>query len=73
MSSQKYINKGFRYIHFGLIQVAIKPLVCMGLDAPIYLALRDKRLKKYKSSLLAIIQTNVYNGPIYFNCSKFFC
>ncbi|KAI5663844.1 hypothetical protein M9H77_23167 [Catharanthus roseus] len=69
VSLQKYAEKGFRYIHFGLIQVAVKPLVHLGVDAPIYLALRDKRLKRYKSSLLAMIQTNICNGPIYFNCA----
>ena len=27
-----------------------------------------KRLRHYKSSLLAMIQTNVCKGPIFFNC-----
>ena len=34
----------------------------------IYMALRDKGLRKYKSSLLAVIQTNICKGPIFFNC-----
>ncbi|KAI5664770.1 hypothetical protein M9H77_24093 [Catharanthus roseus] len=68
-SLSKYAEKGFRYIHYGLIQVAVKPLVHIGVDAPIYLALRDKRLKRYKPSLLAMIQTNICNGPIYFYCA----
>ncbi|KAI5681992.1 hypothetical protein M9H77_03220 [Catharanthus roseus] len=68
-SLNKYAEKGFRYIHYGLIQVAVKPLVHIGVDAPVYLALRDKRLKRYKPSLLAMIQTNICNGPIYFNCA----
>ncbi|KAI5653694.1 hypothetical protein M9H77_30881 [Catharanthus roseus] len=68
-SLTKYSEKGFRYIHYGLIQVAVKPLVHIGVDAPVYLALRDKRLKRYKPSLLAMIQTNICNGPIYFNCA----
>ena len=65
---QKYLEKGYRYIHYGLIQVAVKPLAHTGIDIPIYMALRDKRLKRYKSSILAMIQTNICNGPIYFNC-----
>ncbi|KAI5652926.1 hypothetical protein M9H77_30113 [Catharanthus roseus] len=69
VSLSKYFEKGFRYIHYGLIQVAVKPLVHIGVDAPVYLALRDKRLKRYKPSLLAMIQTNICNGPIYFNCA----
>ena len=32
------------------------------------MALRDKILKKYKSSLLAVKQTNICKGPIFFNC-----
>lgn len=55
-------------MHIGLVQVAIKPLLKRGINAPIYLALRDKRLKKYKSSLLALIQTNICKGPVFFNC-----
>ena len=41
-SLQKYINNGYRYIHIGLVQVAVKPLVHMGVDAPIFMALRDE-------------------------------
>ena len=54
-------------MHIGFVQVAIKPLLKKGLNALIFIALRDRRLKKYKSSLLAIIQTNVCKGPIFFN------
>ena len=32
------------------------------------MALRDKRFKKYKYSLLAVIQINFCKGPIFFNC-----
>ncbi|KAK9724328.1 hypothetical protein RND81_05G064500 [Saponaria officinalis] len=67
-SIQKYIQKKYRFIHFGLVQVAVKPLVHKGIDCPIYMALRDNRLKTYKDSLLAVVQTNVCNGPVYFNC-----
>ena len=69
---QKYLQKEYNYIHIGLVQVAVKPLVHIGVYASIYLALRDKRLKKYKSSLLTMIQTNICNGPIYFDCSPNF-
>jgi len=55
-------------MHIGLVQVAIKPLLKKGVNAPIYMALRDKQLHKYKSSLLAVIQTNICKGPIFFNC-----
>ena len=68
LALQEFLKKGYRYIHFGLIQVAIKPLVHTGVDIPVYTALRDKRLKRYKSSILSMIQTNICNGPVYFNC-----
>jgi len=68
LALQEFLKKGFHYIHFGLIQIAIKPLVHTGVDIPVYTALRDKRLKRYKSSILSMIQTNICNGPVYINC-----
>ena len=62
LALQEFLKKGFHYIHFGLIQIAIKPLVHTGLDIPVYTALRDKRLKRYKSSILSMIQTNIPDG-----------
>ena len=63
-----HLQAKYRFMHIGLVQVAIKPLLKKGINAPIYMALRDKRLRKYKSSLLAVIQTNICKGPIFFNC-----
>ena len=40
---------------------------------PIYISSTDKGLKKYKSSLLATINTNIHNIPIFFNCHQAFC
>ena len=37
------------------------------------MALRDKRMKKYKSSLWALINTNIHNRPTFFNCYPDFC
>ena len=54
-----HLQAKYRFMHTGLVQVAIKPLLRTGVNAPIYIALRDKRLCHYKSSLLAMIQTNV--------------
>ena len=67
-SIDSHLKAKYRFMHIGLVQVAIKPLLKKGINAPIYMALRDKRLKKYKSSLLAVIQTNICQGPIFFNC-----
>lgn len=55
-------------MYFGLLQIAVEPLVHEGVNFLIYLALCDKRLKRYKTSLLAMIQTNICNVPIFFNC-----
>ena len=61
----EHLNVKYRFMYIGLVQVAIKPLLKKGINAPIFMALRDKRLRKYKSSLLAIIQTNICKGPIF--------
>jgi len=61
----QHLQAKYRFMHIGLVQVAVKPLLRTGVNAPIYLALRDKRLHHYKSSLLAMIQTNVCKGPIF--------
>jgi len=63
-----HLKANYRFMLVGLVQVAVKPLLKTGVNAPIYLALRDKRLHHYKSSLLAVIQTNVCKGLIFFNC-----
>ena len=69
----QHLQEKYRFMHIGLVQVVVKPLLRNGVNAPIYLALRDKRLRHYKSSSLAVIQTNVCKGPIFFNLlSKFY-
>lgn len=60
------------YIHFGLIQIAIKPLFRTGIDPPILMLLRDKTLLKFEDSLLGAVQTNLCNGAVYFNCAPNF-
>ena len=61
----QHIQAKYRFMHIGLVQVAVKLLHRTRVNAPIYLALRDKRLRHYKSSLLAMIQTNVCKGLIF--------
>ena len=65
---QIHLKDKFRFMHIGFVQVAVKPFIKKGINAPIYMVLRDKRLKKYKSSLLAMINTNIHNGLVFFNC-----
>jgi len=70
---QIHLKDKFRFMHIGLVQVAVKPFIRKGINAPIYMALREKRSKKYKSSLLVIINTNIHNKPNFFNCYPDFC
>ena len=57
----------------GLVQVTVKPFIKKVNNVPIYKALGDKSLKKYKLSLLATINTNIHNRPIFFNFYRDFC
>ena len=43
-SINSHLQAKYRFMHIGLLQVAIKPLLKKGVNAPIYMALRDKRL-----------------------------
>ena len=63
-----HLKAKYRFMHIGLVQVAIKPLLKKGIKAPIYMALRDKILRKYKSSLFVVIRTNICKRPVFFNC-----
>ena len=60
-------------MHIGLVQVAVRPFIRKVDNVPIYMALTDKSLKKNKSSLLATINTNIHNRPIFLNCYPAFC
>ena len=42
-----HLKANYRFMHIGLVQVEIKPLLKTGVNAPIYLAVRDKRLRLY--------------------------
>ena len=63
----KNINN-FSFIHFGLVQVAVKPLTRQGLNTSVFLGLRDGRFKIYQDALLGMVELSLYNGPIYFDC-----
>jgi hypothetical protein len=64
----KNIKKNFSFIHFGLVQVVVKPLTRQGLNISILLCLRDGRFKIYKDALLGMVESSLFQGPIYFNC-----
>ncbi|XP_070046694.1 uncharacterized protein [Nicotiana tomentosiformis] len=58
----------FNYLHIGLVQIAVKPLFRKGLDVPVCMLLRDARLLNFDESLLGVLQSNLANGQVYFNC-----
>jgi len=69
-----HLKDKFHFMRIGLVQVVVKPLIRKGINAPIYMFLGDKRLKIYKSSLLLdMINTNMQNIPVFFNCYPDFC
>ena len=68
--SQNTINqhrKKFNYIHIVLIQAAIKPLFHLGLDIHVFAYLRYVRSTKFTDFVLNMIDSNIANGPVYFN------
>ena len=46
----------------------VKPLFRLGMGALVLLVLRDARHTNFQNSILAMAETNISNGPIYFNC-----
>jgi hypothetical protein len=67
-SIRKHKSDGHNFIHIGLVQVATKPLTRKGLNASILLCLRDARFIDFSDSLLGLIKSSLYNGPIHFDC-----
>jgi hypothetical protein len=57
----------YHYLHFGLIQVAIRSLTRKGLNVSVLACLRDCRNKRFKDSLLGMVEASLSNGPVYFN------
>uniref|UniRef100_A0A803LTW6 Movement protein n=1 Tax=Chenopodium quinoa TaxID=63459 RepID=A0A803LTW6_CHEQI len=63
---KKFLNTG--YVHFGLVQIAIKPLMSDGLGDSIIVCLTDARIVEFEQSLLSVVQSDLSQGPFYFNC-----
>lgn len=65
---QKFSQKGFKFIHLGLVQVGFKPLTREGLNTSILATLRDTRFTNFADSLLSSIESSLCRGPISFDC-----
>ena len=58
----------YKFLHLGMVQIALKPATRLGLNTSALLCLRDKRHRKFHDSLLGIIESSLCDGPIYFSC-----
>ncbi|KAK0584833.1 hypothetical protein LWI29_019407 [Acer saccharum] len=56
----------YRYVHIGLVQVFVTPLVHSGVNGSISLFLKDKRLFDFSDSFLNIPQASEIEDPINF-------
>ncbi|KAL4187666.1 hypothetical protein AMTRI_Chr09g20140 [Amborella trichopoda] len=65
---QVHKNRNYKYLHIGLIQIAVKPLTRLGLNNSILVCLRDTRHNRFSDSLLGMVESSLCSGPIYFNC-----
>ncbi|KAL5176952.1 polyprotein [Glycine soja] len=53
-------SRKYKYLHIGCVQVAIKPLIDIGIDAAVH--------NKFEDSLIGTVETSLGQGPVYFNC-----
>lgn len=58
----------YKFLHLGMIQVGLKPTTRDGLDTYALISVRDKRHKKFKDSLLGVVETSLMAGPVHFSC-----
>ena len=61
-------KQGHNFLHIGLVQVRVKPLIREGLNSSILMALRDTHHIRFDDSLLGTIETGLNGGPVHFNC-----
>ena len=60
-------KQGHNFLHIGLVQVGVKPLIREGLNSSILMALRDTRHIRFNDSLLSTIETSLSCGSVHFN------
>ena len=58
---QAHRDKGHNFLHIGLVQVGVKPLIRRGLNNSILMALRDAHHIRFNDSLLRTIVTSLSN------------
>ena len=67
-TTKAHKKKGFNFLHVGLVQVGIKPLVREGLNSSVCIALRDMRHLNFDDSLLGVVQSDLSSGLVHFDC-----
>jgi hypothetical protein len=60
-------NKEYKFLHTGSVQVAVKPLIRLGIKASVLLCLRDTRFINFRTSILGMIKSSLFNGPVHFD------
>ena len=61
-------SRKYKYLHIGCVQVAIKPLIDMGIDVVVLMCLGDIRHNKFEDSLIGTVEKSLGQGLVYFNC-----
>lgn len=67
-SLKNHLNKGYKYIHIGLVQVGLKPLTRIGLNNSFLAILRDARFEIFEDSLLGTVESSLHKGLVSFDC-----
>ena len=65
-SIEKHKKDCYNFIHFGMIQVAAKHLIRLGLNTSIVMCLRDNRHLDYRDSIIGAVQAGLNDDPVYF-------
>ena len=65
-SVEKHKKDHYKFIHFGMIQVAAKPLTRLGLNTSIVMCLRDNKHLDYRDSIIGAVQAGLNDGLGYF-------
>lgn len=64
---RRFRSMGLHFIHFGMLQVGIRPLTRKDLNTSALVCALDTRHHSFKDALLGAVQAPLHDGPIYFN------
>ena len=65
---KEHKKEGHNYLHIGLVQVKVKPLIREGLNCSILMAFRDTCHIRFNDNLLGTIKSSLSCGPVHFDC-----